>query len=1379
MKTHNCRNNLFSFTPRNLLIAMGILLAIFIVTAAAHYLSPSASQGMPYHDYVQLSDRLSSQQVKAFAEDPNGYIMIGTEYGLNRYDGQGYMQYFSTADSCSLPNNNIIAIRYLRHHPGWSIVSTFNGSCILFPNGNTTPLCQGYRTPIELSDSIIVGIYENQVSILSLNPRVRTYQCIQNFNVSANALNLTRQSDTTFWVNVDKDMELYDIHCNYKGKVSLDQTPLFAIPIDSLHYLIIDDSGFNIMNPDDGTFIDQSLCDYLNTQFSKPRDILRAFISNGMLAIHLRDVPGLKLVDLEHQIISDEAFDPIGTTEIGDFLCDSNGNIWCGSRSLGYQTHFTNQTAFVDDGDLCQFFADKDITALSKYPDGRLCICIGRSQIFLCSLNGEVTELDASPINASYLMHVVCRSNGNLLLYGIGHIYECSIDRHNRLHLLHEVPTGYSVYTLFEDSRGRVWAGAQSGCRIIDFESGKVSAININLQRVNNFLELPNGHILAGSLSSGISVINPDTFAERHYDLPLDKDGMFSCRDIALDRHGTVWIATIGMGVHRLDLTTGEVRNYRAPNMCTDVSCILADPTSDNIWMGTLNGLSSLDPTSGRFQTYYETDGVQGNEFYEHCATNSGDHTLIFGGKRGITIFDPAEVHPKVSRKLLVSSIEVNGRILSPNIECGGYHLQNPDGDLQLTLPHDFHNLIFHLSTLDFGNYTNNAVFYQMQGVDPQRIFASQPAISYHSLDPGNYTFEAWTMDQNGEAVSHLSVPVTIRQPWWKAWWLRWIVYPLFGLLSIAYLTLLIVNNIRNRRRIRRSLREKAVIQRMSDANMRFFTNMAHEFRTPLTLISGALGLIKDEHLPEEEQHAHHIISGNTDRMMRLVNQLLDFKKLEADMLKLSVQPYLLPRLISSVVEMFQNGFQEKQIQLDVKAKSISEPVWIDPDKYEKVLFNLLSNALKYTPPQGKVTLTVRPIDRNTAAQIAPLTDSDRDTDWLLTQVDDTGIGISDQLMPYIFERFYQTPEGATHQNGSGIGLYFCHGLVKLHHGFIRAQHNREAEHGSSLYFLLPISETSYRADELNQMAIAAFDPNADPTAADSDITATTPVEPSPIPSDNDAAVQTSALPVVLVVDDDTEVLRFLRLLLQNSYQVVTKSSAIEAIASLSEVTPDLIVSDVMMVGMDGYELCSHLKQDVAYCHLPIILLTAKVSLEERIHGLNVGADAYVTKPFEPDYLKALIQSLLDNRSKVRHLLATSTSVQNVQVEKNTDEDVIVNPDLKKVEKACILEQDSAFMQKLYSFMEEHLSNPELDIPQLLEVVAMSRSKLYYKMQGLVGQTPNAFFRTYRLNRAAEMIREGNEKISYIGELTGFSSSSHFAASFKKQFGVLPSEYKG
>ena len=216
-----------------------------------------------------------------------------------------------------------------------------------------------------------------------------------------------------------------------------------------------------------------------------------------------------------------------------------------------------------------------------------------------------------------------------------------------------------------------------------------------------------------------------------------------------------------------------------------------------------------------------------------------------------------------------------------------------------------------------------------------------------------------------------------------------------------------------------------------------------------------------------------------------------------------------------------------------------------------------------------------------------------------------------------------------------------------------------------------------------------------------------------------------------------------------------------------------------MMVGMDGYEFCSRLKKDMTYCHLPIILLTAKVSIEERIHGLNVGADAYVTKPFDPDYLKALIGSLLDNRNRLRHLLVSSTSVRDVPIEPQQEEGVEVNPEIKDTTETAILEQDSVFMTKLYAFMEEHISDAELDLPRLLDVVAMSRSKLYYKMQGLVGQSPNAFFRTYRLNRAAEMIREGKEKIAYIGELTGFSSSSHFAASFKKQFGVLPSEYKG
>lgn len=1362
MKTHIFRKRLSSATPRWLLIGMGILLAVLLVTAATQLLSPH--DGMPRHDYMKLSDRLSSQQVKAFAESPDGYIMIGTEYGLNRYDGQSYMQYFSTADSCSLPNNNIVEVSYLTHHPDWCLVTTFVGSCILFPDGTTSPLSPGFHSPVELSDSLILGYYDNQLVLFALQSASRRYQRIRSISLDAVISQVIRQSDTSFWVSNGRDFKLYDLQFNYKGKTTIEPMVPNVFTLDTHHTLILTHAGFLIMNADDGTISTTPLCDFLNTEIPKPHDVLRAFISGHVLAIQQRDVAGLKLIDLENLTAAHSTFDPIGATEIGAFLCDSHQNLWCGSRSSGYLTHFANRTTFVDDGELCHHFAGKDITAIARHNDGRLWVCTSRSNIALCDLSGKVSEMDMSRVGANFIMHIASRANGNLLLSGIGHIYECRTNNTGNLQLLHDLSTDYEIYAITEDSRQRIWIGTQSGCRIINLEDGASTFVDNNLRQVNIIYELSDGRILAGSYSSGISIIDPDTFAETHFDLPCDKDGMISCRDVAEDSNGAIWIATIGMGVLRLDLTTGEVRNFHAPNMCTDVSCIAVDASTGNVWIGTLDGLSCLDPTTGRFHTYHENDGVQSNEFYERCATRCDAHTLVFGGKQGITIFDPDEIHPQVSHNLLVSNIEVNGHLLSPNIRQGGYHLDRKDGAVSLTLPHDFHNLIIHLSTLDFDNRTGSSIFYRMKGIDDQRTFTAKPVVSYHSLDPGSYTFEAWALDQNDETVCHIEMPIVISQPWWMAWWLRWLVYPLFGLLAIAYIALQTTNYLRNRRRIKQSLREKAVIQRMSDANMRFFTNMAHEFRTPLTLISGALGLIDDHHMPEGEQHAHRIISSNTGRMLRLVNQLLDFKKLEADMLKLNVQPYRVSNLIASIVEMFQNGFQEKQIELVVDTHSLDEPVWIDPDKYDKVLFNLLSNALKYTPSHGKVTLTVHPIDNQSAAQLAPLPNIQADDGWLLTQVSDTGIGIPDQLMPYVFERFYQTPEGATHQNGSGIGLYFCRGLVELHHGTIRACHNHEADSGTSFYFLLPIGKASYKPEELNQAI--AFEQGPRPKET---VSVVTVANPSP---DN-------GRPTILVVDDDTEVLRFLRLILQPNYQVVTQSSAIEAIAWLSGATPDLIVSDVMMVGMDGYEFCSRLKKDMTYCHLPIILLTAKVSIEERIHGLNVGADAYVTKPFDPDYLKALIGSLLDNRNRLRHLLVSSTSVRDVPIEPQQEEGVEVNPEIKDTTETAILEQDSVFMTKLYAFMEEHISDAELDLPRLLDVVAMSRSKLYYKMQGLVGQSPNAFFRTYRLNRAAEMIREGKEKIAYIGELTGFSSSSHFAASFKKQFGVLPSEYKG
>ena len=1346
MKTHANNKRYPKLTPRRLLLLMGLLVAVFLLTAALHFLSPDASRNMPRHDYVQLSDHLSSQQVKAFAESPNGYIMIGTEYGLNRYDGRGYIQFFSTADPQSLPNNDIVTLDYMRHHPGWLLVTTFGGSCVLFPDGTTSVLEQGYHRPLELSDSILACYLDNRISLYALRSPARQFQHILSRDMGGNISYLFQQSDTTFWVNMGKEFVLLDLQLNHKGKVVIDDNIHHALALDPQHALLITEAGCLSLNLQDGSRHTTPLCDFLNAQIPKPLDVLRAFMSNGLLALRLRGQQGLKLIDIEHLSVSDASFDKIGQTEMGDFFCDSQHNYWCGSRSLGFETIFASRATFASDNELYQFFDDKDITALARSTDQRIYVCTGRSHIYAFRPGEDVVEVDLSPIHANYIMHIACRANGNLLLTTTGHVYECHIDSKGQLRMLHDLPVDYSIYSITEDSRGRVWAGTQSGCRTIDLATNTSSIVNINLSRVNNICELADGRILAGSLMDGITIIDPETFAEKHYDLPLAKSGMFSCRDVTQDRHGTIWIATIGMGVHRLDLTTGEVTNYQAANACNDVSCIVADPVSDKIWIGTLNGLSCLDPSTGLFQTYYESDGVAGNEFYEHCALYAADSTLIFGGKRGITIFDPADVLPNVSHNLLVSSIEASGHLLPP--------------DTRLTLPHDFHNLIFHLTTLDFGNYSGCNFYYQMQGIDKQRIYSRFPVAGYHSLSPGSYTFEAWTLDQNGQTVGHVSMPVTVRHPWWLSWWLRWLVYPLFALLAIAYIALLIVNSIRNRQRIRNSLREKVAIRYASDMNMRFFTNMAHEFRTPLTLISGANGLIDKSGRSDDERHALQIISSNTTRLLKLVNQLLDFNKLEHDMVRLCVQPVHVQDIVEQVTQNFQIGFQEHGIQLNVAYDNLDEAVWIDPEKFDNILTNLLSNALKFTPKGGSVSISVK-----------------GDADIMTTEVSDTGIGIPDNMLESIFDRYYQTTDGAMKQNATGIGLCYCRGLARLHHGSIIARHNTNAEQGSTFVLTLPVVREAYQEDEINNSmsvaaakAIDAHEENENENVASSD-----------------AKLEENA-PVVLVVDDEPEVINFMRLILRGTYHVVTESNATDAIASLTEIKPDIIVSDVMMLGMDGFKFCQLIKEDVAYCHIPVILLTAKVSLEERIQGLNVGADAYVTKPFEPAYLLALIRSMIDNRRRVQQLLLNNTKAPSLQLSQPSvvsDEpahldpsvtDTSLAPDIAATEPK-LSAQDTAFMNTLYDYMEKHLSDTKLDIDELVGIVMMSRSKFFYKIKGLTGESPNGFFKIYRLNRAAEMIRNGNEKLTYIAELTGFCGPSHFASSFKNQFGVLPSEY--
>ena len=541
------------------------------------------------------------------------------------------------------------------------------------------------------------------------------------------------------------------------------------------------------------------------------------------------------------------------------------------------------------------------------------------------------------------------------------------------------------------------------------------------------------------------------------------------------------------------------------------------------------------------------------------------------------------------------------------------------------------------------------------------------------------------------------------------------------------------------RRAARQAQMEKEQELRTNQMNMSFFANIAHEFRTPLTMIAGPVGqLAKSDSIDGEERSLLSIAQRSIQRMFKLVNQLMDFNKLENDSLRLSVEQIDVVKLMNDICDTFEFNVKEKGLTLNRFGMEDQLMAWTDGDKLEKIVTNLLSNALKFTPRGGRIDVQLDVVDNKVKVSVA-----------------DTGKGIPEEQCENIFKRYYQLDNQtkAVVNWGTGIGLYYARRLAELHHGSLTAG-NRQEGTGAVFTLVYPMNEQAYTQEERRPLegdGVADYRIVDSPASVAPHLSSLT----SHLSNDDDNR------PTILIVDDDTEIINYMRLLFSNDYRLITCLDADTALEEMRAEEPNIVLSDVAMPGKDGYQLCQEIKQDIQLSHIPVILVTAKITAENQVEGLNVGADAYVTKPFEPAVLSALIQSQLKNRDRVRKLLAKATTTEDEGVDN------------------ALSEQDKHFMEELYKLMEEELSNSELDVTRITKMLYISRTKLYYKIKGLTGETPSSFFRTYKLNRAAELLKGGKHTVAEIADMTGFSTQSHFSVVFKKQFGVTPTEYKG
>lgn len=651
-------------------------------------------------------------------------------------------------------------------------------------------------------------------------------------------------------------------------------------------------------------------------------------------------------------------------------------------------------------------------------------------------------------------------------------------------------------------------------------------------------------------------------------------------------------------------------------------------------------------------------------------------------------------------------------------------------------------DLNMHLSVVEYSGSCIYDYSYEVNHFHGgMRQSVNNPTIPLYGLDYGQNTITFNIQSTNDLSESgRYQVKLYIRRPGYLL-----ATYAGIGMLLIILSGAMIVLR-RRKRDAAKERHEREMQEEINMKNIDFFANISHEFRAPLTLINAAVGSL-DSKEPEQERMVG-VIKRNTNRMLKLVGQMLDFNKLDHDMLRLAVREEEVTAIINRVAESFSAGAGQKSISFIVEGADAPFKGWIDSDKLEKVMYNLCSNAMKFTPPGGTITIHV-----------------EHDEKQMSLSVTDTGIGLQEDRIDTIFNRFAQL-ESVKKSGGTGIGLYYAKSLVGLHHGTIGAE-NCYVEgkvSGARFFFSLPLAREVYTEDELNpqQDTFVALDPIVQQNEFTS--------APATVDLQADK-------PTVLLIDDDYEFIYFLRSVLSEEYNVQFRFDAMGGYNIIDQVKPDVIISDMMMIDVDGLQLCRMIKENISMCHIPVIMLTGRSTVEDQINSLNVGADAYVIKPFNPDYLKALIRSMIENRTRIRSLLTTSVSTATVaSASKPQGQEEAPEESGQKV-LDLLGPKDRAFMDALFELMDRNLDNGELDIDSLASELGVSRSKFYYKLKDLTGQTPNEFFTTYKLNRAVKLIEEGKYKISAIANMVGFNSSSHFAQLFRKRFGVLPSQW--
>lgn len=870
-----------------------------------------------------------------------------------------------------------------------------------------------------------------------------------------------------------------------------------------------------------------------------------------------------------------------------------------------------------------------------------------------------------------------------------------------------------NVFCMASDAKHRMWIGTfGKGLSLVmprkdGYEVKTFFADSVGLNEVRCMVIDKYGVLWCGT-SGGLIRIPVDEFvkdASRYKTYVRD----YEIRDVIVDRQGRLWLSASGDGLVQVEPGDGETEPkfhvFNTSNgLVNNLVQSVVDTPDGNLWISTQQGVTAWNARKKSFENYMFSRNPMGNVYNENSAVCLDDGRVVLGGNYGLTIIQP-------SRLSHVSGLT--------DVVFTSY----PYSD-EITLTYEQRSPNIHFSTLDYSDVRNVKYTYRLEGFDQAWSQpSSTPWAAYQKLPAGKYLLHVKACTSDGTWGKESTLVIRIKPPFYLTSWAIMIyVLLVLGVIILVVKFVHDKNVLRNRIRLEQELTRYKLV---------FFTNIAHEFRTPLTLMQGSLEkekrIMKANRWQTELEKTIRVMDKSVQRMLRLIDQLLEFRKMQAGKLKLSLQETDAVMFVKGICRMFDDAAESKEIAYSFESSEPAHAMFLDQQMIDKVVFNLLSNAFKYTPAKGSISVSLS------------------FTDVMTIRVADTGVGIPQEKRAQLFSRFMQSSYTG---ESFGIGLHLTHELVKTHHGEIAYQEN---EGGGSVFVVtIPLQKDSYEASDflVKDSPILKADLAKQRDGQEEKTTDAVPSAPS-------APLNRRT---ILLIEDDNDVREFLLSELESCFDLKVASDGKAGIAMAKELDVDLIVSDVMMPGMNGFELTKRLKNSFETSHIPIILLTALSTDENVLEGTESGADSYITKPFSPQLLMARILQLLNQREILRQKFGKEP---------------------QEIRSAMLSnEQDSLFVKRLDSIVYSRLGEQDLSVDKVAGLLHLGRTIFYKKVRGTTGYTPNEYIRVIRLRKAAELLKEGEKNVSEVAYAVGFDNPYYFSKCFKEQFGMPPSQYR-